>query len=378
MQILITGSDGFMGRNLRAALAERAGAREDTLFCVDVRSDKEELRAAAEKADFVFHLAGVNRPENPEEFMQGNGGFTDELLALLEGAKKPPVLLSSSTQAALDNPYGISKRAAEASVRGYGSRLGVPVYIYRMTNAFGKWSRPNYNSAVATFCHQAARGLPITVNDPDAPLRLIYIDDIVTEFLRALDGSPTREGDFCVVRPEYALTVGELARRVASFRDARDSLDLPEPAGPLTRALFATYLSFLPSDDFARSPVAHADERGSFTELLHMGAHGQLSVNVSRPRVTKGEHWHHTKHEKFIVLSGEGVIRLRKVGDGTVISYPVSGSAPQVVDIPPGYTHCLENLGDTDMITLMWANERFDPDAPDTIRLPVKPEKGDA
>lgn len=374
MHILVTGANGFMGRNLCHTI--RHARPDDTIMPIDVSSTAQELESAAQKADFVFHLAGVNRPQNPEEFMQGNRDLTQTLMSMLEAAKKPPVLLSSSIQAALDNPYGQSKRAGEEAVFAYGQRTGAPVYVYRLPNAFGKWSRPNYNSAVATFCHNIARGLPITVNDPAVQLRLCYIDDIVDECLRALDGQPTYASDgFCEVRPVHEVLLGDMAALIESFRELRDHLDTPDQSDPLTAKLYATYLSFLPPEDFARTPVVHSDARGSFTELIHMGGHGQVSVNVSKPHITKGEHWHHTKHEKFIVLSGEGVIRFRKPEDKTVISYRVSGETPQIVDIPPGYTHNIENLGDTDMITLMWANECFDPTRPDTLRLMVDPAK---
>ncbi len=374
MHILLTGANGFMGRNLREAL--KVGRPEDTLWLVDVDTPKAELEKAALEADFVFHLAGVNRPKELDAFMQGNRDLTIELTALLERGKKPPVLLSSSTQAALDNPYGASKRAAEDAVRAYAERTGAKAYIYRLTNAFGKWSRPNYNSAVATFCYNIARGLPITVNDPAAVIRLNYIDDIVAEFERALDGMPAMgEDGFCTVLPEHEITVGDLAALLGRFRDMRDRLDCPDQSDPLTAKLYATYLSFLPPEDFARTAVVHSDARGSFTELLHLGAYGQVSVNVSKPHITKGEHWHHTKHEKFIVVQGEGAIRFRRPDEDTVIVYKVSGDAPKVVDIPPGYTHNIENLGDTDMITLMWANERFDPARPDTTALPVAPKE---
>ena len=377
MRIMITGAGGFMGRNLSETLRE--GRPEDELALMDLGTPREALEAAAAEADFVFHLAGVNRPEDPDDFMRGNGDFTLELTALLERGKKPPVVLASSIQAALDNPYGASKRAAEDAVAAYARRCKTHAYIYRLPNVFGKWSRPNYNSVVATFCHNIARGLPITVNDPAAQVPLVYIDDVTAEFMRALEGVslPDAEGRYAVT-PEYRITVGELAATLGRFRDMRDRLECPDQSGPLTAKLYATYLSFLPPEDFARPTVAHADARGSFTELLHLGGHGQVSVNVSRPHITKGEHWHHTKHEKFVVLSGEGVIRFRKPGDATVISYRVSGGAPQVVDIPPGYTHNIENTGDTDMITLMWANECFDPARPDTIRLPVQPSKEEA
>ena len=374
MHILITGANGFMGRNLCYTL--RTLRPDDVLYRIDVQSTEEELKNAALEAEFVFHLAGVNRPQKTEEFMQGNRDFTEKLMELLENGKKPPVWVSSSIQAELDNPYGESKRAGEAVVRAYAERTGAPAYIYRLPNAFGKWSRPNYNSAVATFCYNIARGLPITVNDPAVRLRLCYIDDIVAEALRALDGQPAvGENGLCYVKPEHTILLGEMADMLQAFRAMRDHLDTPDQTDPLTAKLYATYLSFLPPEDFARTPVVHADHRGSFTELIHMGGHGQVSVNVSKPHITKGEHWHHTKHEKFIVVSGEGVIRFRHPEEQTIIAYHVSGDVPKVVDIPPGYTHNIENTGDTDMVTLMWANECFDPAKPDTFRLTVDPAK---
>lgn len=374
MNILVTGANGFIGRNLCQTLSyERP---EDTLALIDVDTPTETLEAEAARADFVIHLAGVNRPPDTDAFMHGNRDFTVALLEMLKKGKRPPVVLSSSIQAALENPYGVSKRAAEEAVFAYGEHTGSPVFVYRLPNAFGKWSRPNYNSAVATFCYNIARGLPITVNDPSVLLRLVYIDDIVSELLRALNGAPTKGNDgFCRVEPVHEIRLGDLAALLESFCDMRDKLESPDQTDPLTAKLYATYLSFLPPGDFARSPVTHGDARGSFTELIHLGGHGQVSVNVSRPHITKGEHWHHTKHEKFIVVSGQGVIRLRRLGEKTVIAYRVSGETPMVVDIPPGYTHNIENTGDTDMITLMWANERFDPSRPDTFRLNVEPDK---
>ncbi len=371
MHILITGAKGFMGRNLSHTLAMLRP--EDTLYLIDTNSTAEELEQAALEADFVFHLAGVNRPKDPAEFMRGNGDLTQRLMTLLEAGKKPPVWLSSSIQAALDNPYGQSKRAAEDAVRAYGERNGVQVCIYRLPNVFGKWSQPNYNSAVATFCHNLSRGLPITVNDPSVKLNLVYIDDVVNECLRALAGDAAQgENGYCKVEPVHSILLGDMAELLMSFRDMRDRLDAPDQSDPLTAKLYATYLSFLPEHDFARRAVTHSDYRGSFTELIHLAGHGQVSVNVSKPHITKGEHWHHTKHEKFIVLSGEGVIRFRKPEESTVITYRVSGDVFQVVDIPPGYTHNIENTGDVDMVTLMWANEVFDPAHPDTFRLPVE------
>lgn len=371
MNILITGARGFMGKNLRSALTGRCGDAH-RLMLVDMPHTEEELLAAAAEADFVFHLAGVNRPTDPADFQKGNADFTRQLLTLLkERGKRPPVLLSSSIQAALENPYGQSKLSAEQAVADYGRETGSAVYLYRLPNVFGKWSRPNYNSAVATFCHNVAQGLPITVNDPSVTLRLVYIDDVVEEFLRAMEGQPHREGEWCTVQPVHEVNLGHMAELIQSFPALRDSLTAPDQSDPLVKKLYATYLSFLPPEDFSRPTVTHADQRGSFTELLHMGSRGQVSLNVSKPHITKGDHWHQTKHEKFIVLQGEGVIRFRKVGDSTVIAYKVSGENLTVVDIPTGYTHSIENTGDTDMLTLMWANEVFDPAHPDTLRLPV-------
>ncbi len=371
MNILITGARGFMGKNLRSALTGRCGDAH-RLMLLDMPHTEEELLAAAAEADFVFHLAGVNRPTDPADFQKGNADFTRQLLTLLkERGKRPPVLLSSSIQAALENPYGQSKLSAEQAVADYGRETGSAVYLYRLPNVFGKWSRPNYNSAVATFCHNVARGLPITVNDPSVTLRLVYIDDVVEEFLRAMEGQPHREGEWCTVQPVHEVNLGHMAELIQSFPGLRDSLTAPDQSDPLVKKLYATYLSFLPPEDFSRPTVTHADQRGSFTELLHMGSRGQVSLNISKPHITKGDHWHQTKHEKFIVLQGEGVIRFRKVGDSTVIAYKVSGENLTVVDIPTGYTHSIENTGDTDMLTLMWANEVFDPAHPDTLRLPV-------
>ncbi|MEA4929780.1 MAG: NAD-dependent epimerase/dehydratase family protein [Candidatus Limiplasma sp.] len=369
MNLLITGANGFMGRNLCQTLA----ARGDKLFPIDVDTPRAVLESAAHEADFVFHLAGINRPKDEAEFETGNAGFTETLLALLESGRKPPVLLSGSIQAELDNPYGRSKHHAEMAVAAYGDRTGAMVYRYRLPNAFGKWSRPHYNSAVATFCYQIARGLPVTVSDPERRLRLVYIDDIVQEFIRALDGTATPgEGGFYQVLPEHEATLRQLVETLQSFYTSRDSLNLPDTSDPLTRKLLATYLSFLPEDQFAYRPITHADARGSFTELMHMAGYGQMSVNVSKPHACKGEHWHHTKHEKFIVVSGRGIIRLRNICESEILLYPVDGEQLTVVDIPPGYTHNIENLGDTDMVTLMWASDVFDPAVPDTWRQPVQ------
>lgn len=366
MNLLITGADGFIGRNLRTALQQT----DHRLLLLDVNSTDTDLQSAAAQADFVFHLAGVNRPQDEREFFSGNADFTELLLAALERGKRPPVLISSSTQAALNNPYGRSKLRAEDAMRSYHAATGTPVYIYRLTNVFGKWSRPNYNSVVATFCHNVARDLPITVSDPTYILRLVYVDDVIAEFLRAMDGSPAAEpSGFCTAGPEHEATLQQIASLIHGFHAVRTTLDLPDQQDPFVRKLFATYQSFLPPDRLAYTPLTHADDRGSFTELLHMGGYGQVSVNVTKPGVCKGSHWHHTKHEKFIVVSGRGVIRFRSPFASEVYIYEVSGEAMTVVDVPPGYVHLIENTGDCDLITLMWASEVFNPGRPDTWRF---------
>ncbi len=370
MNVRITGAKGFVGKNLVATL-ETLKDEALQLWLIDVDTSPEYLAQAAAEADFVFHLAGVNRPKDVSEFKAGNSDFTRDLLCMLEKAKRPAVLLCSSTQAALDNPYGQSKREAEQAVRDYAARTGARVCVYRLTNVFGKWSRPNYNSAVATFCHNIARDLPITISDPAHELRLVYIDDVVRCFLDAMAGREDREGDFCLAGPERTITLGELVERLRLFRRERDTLEVPDQSDPLTRQLYATYLSFLPEDGFGWPVVTHGDARGSFTELMRLGGHGQVSVNIAHPGITKGQHWHHTKHEKFIVVSGQGVIRFRQVGGEKVLTYPVSGDPITMVAIPTGYTHNIENTGTTDLITVMWANEPFDPEHPDTYFMPV-------
>ncbi len=369
VNLLVTGANGFIGSNLCQALLRRS----DRLMKADVDTSADELKAMTLQADFVFHLAGVNRPVNESEFQTGNADFTRTLLQMLEAGKKPPVLLSGSIQATLENPYGLSKRRAEEALYEYSARTGAITYPYRLPNAFGKWSRPNYNSAVATFCYQIARGLPVTVSDPAHEMRLIYIDDIVSEFCNALDGRlALNENGYFHVLPEYRATLGQIVALLESFRNARTTLELPNLYDDFARKLYATYLSFLPTEEFSYQPQTHTDARGSFTELLHMNGYGQMSVNVQKPRVVKGEHWHDTKHEKFIVVAGSGVIRLRKVTGGEIVSYRVDGETPTVVEIPPGYTHNIENLGDTDMVTLMWASETFEPARPDTYHLAVE------
>lgn len=384
MKVLVTGSGGFLGKNLCAQLEiiRDGKARHPLLspdlelFRFDVETPPRLLEEYARKADFVFHLAGANRPKEESEFMRVNRDLTSRLLDLLEAnSNRAPVMLSSSTQAALDNPYGLSKRAGEELLFDYTRRTGAAVCVYRFPNLFGKWSRPNYNSAVATFCHNIAADLPITVSDPSVCLTLAYVDDAVEELLRALAGRPTREGDYCVVPVVHRATLGEITAALYSFKASREAKTIPDLSDPFTAKLYATYLSFLPADGFAYPLKMNADARGSFTEMFRTADRGQFSINVSKPRVIKGNHWHHTKSEKFLVVSGSGVIRFRPIDSDEITEYFVSGDEMRVVDIPPGYTHNIENLGDTDMVTVMWCSECFDPDRPDTYFLPVQPDQ---
>ena len=393
MKILVTGAKGFIGQNLCAALEEiRAGhdRRPDHILCenpadieicrYDLGNIPEELDAFCADCGFVFHLAGVNRPKDQAEFMAGNFGFASTLLETLKKHRNTcPVMLSSSIQASLTgryagSEYGKSKKAGEDLFFQYGRETGVPVLVYRFPNVFGKWCRPNYNSAVATFCHNTANGLPIQVNDPGVEMDLAYIDDVVEELLQALRGNACRKGDYCAVPVRHETTLGHVAETILSFPGLRERLEVPELDDPLTAKLYATYLSYLPPEDFIRDFRMNGDARGSFTELIRTADRGQFSVNVSRPGVTKGQHWHHTKNEKFIVVKGEALIQLRRIGlqpDGTpypVEEFRVSGSHIQAVEMIPGYTHNIINLSQTeDLVTLMWASEPFDPARPDTF-----------
>lgn len=369
MKILVTGAKGFLGKNLVAKLNNR-GYRD--VYEFDKDSDKSLLNEYAAGCEFVFHLAGVNRPEEEREFMEGNLGFTSYLLDLLKKYNnKAPVLYTSSIHAERDNPYGRSKKAAEELLFKYGEECGVKVLIYRLPNLFGKWSSPNYNTVVATYCHNTARGLSIKIDNPDAELKLCYIDDVLEEFIKAIQGNPTQNGDYCQVPITYKIKLGDLADTIKSFKDCRKSLSIPDMGDGLTKKLYSTYLSFLPDDKFSYDLKMNIDNRGSFTEFLRSPDRGQVSINITKPGITKGNHWHHSKNEKFLVVSGTGLIRFRRVGSGRIIEYRVSGQILQVVDIPPGYTHSISNIGDCDMVTVMWANEAFDPEKPDTYYLEV-------
>jgi len=394
MNILITGAAGFVGKNLTAALESikegkdrtRPGISLGELYLYDIDSPASLLEEACEKADFVFNLAGVNRPQNQEEFMQGNFGFASTLLSTLKKYNnKCPVMISSSIQATCigryDSEYGRSKKAGEELMFTYGEETGAPVYVYRFPNLFGKWCRPNYNSAVATFCNNMANDLPITVNDPAVQLELLYIDDLVTEMLDALEGKAhrcefdgietvlTENGRYCAAPVTHHVTLGQIVSLLESFKAQPQTLVMPEiPEGSFAKKLYSTYLSYLPKEKASFPLKMNVDARGSFTELLKTANCGQFSVNISKPGITKGQHWHHTKWEFFIVVSGKGLIQQRKLGTDEVLNFEVSGEKIEAVHMLPGYTHNIINLSDTqDLVTVMWANEQFDPNHPDTF-----------
>lgn len=369
MKILVTGARGFVGKNLIAELRNR---EYTDILEFSRETDQILLDEYCKEADFVYHLAGVNRPKDQSEFMDGNYGFTSTLLETLKKQKNNcPVLISSSIQAELDNPYAISKKAGEDLLFEYSKETEAKVLVYRLPNVFGKWSRPNYNSAVATFCHNVAHDLPITVNDPNAIMNLVYIDNVVSEFINALGGKENIKGDFCEVPVVHTISLGKIVDIIYSFKKSRDERTVPKMSEPFTKKLYSTYLSYLPKDQFNYPLKMNIDQRGSFTEFIKTPERGQVSVNVSKPGITKGNHWHHTKNEKFLVVSGNGVIRFRKIGTDEIIEYFVSSDKLEVVDIPTGYTHNIENLGEIDMVTIMWANEYFDPEKPDTFYLEV-------
>ena len=369
MKILVTGAKGFVGKNL---IAELKNQEYKDILEYDLDTDPSLLDDYCREAEFIFHLAGVNRPKEQSEFMTGNFRFTSDLLDTLKKHRNTcPIMLSSSTQALLDNPYGKSKKAGEELLFAYSEETGVKVLIYRFPNVFGKWCRPNYNSAVATFCNNVANDLPITVNDPSVVMNLVYIDDVVEELIQALKGREDRKGKYCAVRTVYTITLGEIVDLIYSFKASRKERSIPDMSDEFIKKLYATYLSYLPQDQFGYPLKMNVDSRGSFTEFIRTKDRGQVSVNVSRPGITKGNHWHHTKNEKFLVVSGQGVIRFRKIDSNEVIEYHVNGDKLEVLDIPTGYTHNISNTGETDMVTVMWANEPFDPGKPDTYYLEV-------
>lgn len=372
--VLVTGSAGFLGKNLCLALGRDP---ETEVLPFDLGAPEGALEAALDAAGAVVHLAGVNRPKEEAEYEAGNAGFTEDLVqGLLRRGRPVPVLFASSTQAALDNAYGRSKRKAEEALAQYAGRAGAPVHLFRFPNLFGKWCRPHYNSAVATFCHSIARDLPITVSDPAREVDLHYVDDAVALIRGALEARGAGPGARQVeIAHIYRLTLGDLVGRIRAFRESRQTLRLPDLSDRLTRCLYATYLSHLPEEGFAYGLTLREDARGTLAELLKSPSFGQIFVSTTHPGVTRGNHFHDTKVEKFCVLSGEAVIRFRSVLGEEVLSYPVSGREARVVDIPPGYTHSIENVGQTEMIVLFWASEPFDPAAPDTYSALVESPK---
>jgi UDP-2-acetamido-2,6-beta-L-arabino-hexul-4-ose reductase len=365
---LITGGRGFLGRNLAAHLFER----KDCANTIFGREDSaEDLRYWLLEADVVFHLAGVNRPQNPIDFETGNVGLTEQLSQFLrEGRRSPKIVFSSSVQAELDNPYGASKVKAEKALQKFASETGGCVRIYRLKNLFGKWCRPNYNSVTATFCHNIAKDLPIVVSDPAREVELSYVDDVVAAFLAEIDG---RE-DGCEAGqeiPSYSIQLGDLAGRIQAFHEMRTTLTLPDFADWFNRALYATYLSYVAPAARGHNLDIKSDPRGSLAEFIKEKHFGQIFVSRTKPGVTRGNHYHHTKTEKFFVVEGNGLIRMRPVEGGSVEEYSVTGSAYRVIDIPPGFTHSITNIGEGEMVTLFWSSEMFDPNRPDTYYLPV-------
>ena len=399
MKILVTGAKGFVGKNLCAELRNIKDGKSrcwgdvviDEVFEYDVDSTSEELDEWCKECDFVFNLAGVNRPQNQEEFMEGNFGFASTLLdSLKKHGNVCPVMLSSSQQASLtgrfgNSEYGRSKKAGEDLFLDYAMDTGAKVLVYRFPNLFGKWCRPNYNSAVATFCHNIANDLPIQVNDPTVELELLYIDDLVAEMVSALKGEvhrcefdglevvPSVAGTYCYCPITHKITLGEIVSLLHEFADQPSTLMMPEiPAGSFAKKLYSTFLSYLPESKVAFPLKMNVDARGSFTELLHTAKCGQVSVNISKPGITKGQHWHHSKWEFFIVVAGHGLIQERKEGTDEVLEFEVSGDKIQAVHMLPGYTHNIINLSETEnLVTVMWANEIFDPTHPDTYGDPV-------
>ena len=400
MKILVTGAQGFVGKNLCAQLKNIAEGKIayykhlqiEQVFEYDINSTAEELDEACRECDFVFNLAGVNRPQNQEEFMQGNFGFASTLLDTLKKySNKSPVMLASSTQASLtgrfgNSEYGRSKKAGEDLFLQYGKETGVRVLIYRFPNLFGKWCRPNYNSAVATFCNNIANDLPIQVNDPSVELELLYVDDLVDEMIACLEGKerccefegltilPDGNGKYCYCPITHNVTLGEIVELLHRFKEQPSTLLMPEiPFNSFAKKLYSTYLSYLPIEKASFELKMNVDTRGSFTELLKTVNSGQFSVNISKPGITKGQHWHHTKWEFFIVVSGKALVQQRRIDSDEVFNFEVSGEQMKAIHMLPGYTHNIINLSDTeDLVTLMWANEALDPNKPDTYFLPVE------
>lgn len=360
MKVLVTGASGFIGRHLVIALQQLLNCE---VIEIDRHHTEEQLSDALKQAEFIYHLAGINRPKVASEFIEGNVNFTHSIVSKLQSyQKQTPILMTSSIQATLPNEYGQSKKQAEEILKNYAKQSQAPIYIYRLPNVFGKWSRPHYNSVISTFCYQIARHESIWVSDVNRELQLVYIDDVICGLVRVLQSKESVE-----ISPVYTQTLGQIVEKLERFKQH----ELPDVSDDFAKKLYSTYLSYLPKTEFSYPLLTHADERGSFTELLKHPQAGQLSVNITKPGFIKGNHWHHTKVEKFIVISGEGIIRLRQINENEVIEYKVSGDKIEVIDIAVGYTHQIENTGSVDLITVMWANECFDKHHPDTYYVEV-------
>ena len=370
MKIGITGAEGFIGRNLVQRLSEMKNV--EVLACTRKNTDIE-LENLVSKSDWIFHLAGINRPETEEEFVTGNIGLTQKLIKLLtEKNKKTTIVLSSSIQAELDNPYGQSKLGAENALIEYAENTGANTYIYRLPNVFGKWSRPNYNSVVSTFCNNILNDLPITINNPEANINLVYIDDVIDSFIALLQSEAADEDNYCKIETEYNITVGNLAKQLKSFKESRENLIVEHVGAGLTRALYSTYISYMRPEQFSYVVPEYADERGKFAEIIKTKESGQFSFFTAKPGITRGGHYHHSKNEKFIVLSGEALFGFRHVQTNEYFEKKTSGDITEVVETIPGWSHDIKNIGDTELVVMLWANEIFDRELPDTIAAKVK------
>lgn len=380
MKVLITGANGFVGKNLQLHLSERSDVE---VSCFIREHDESDLQSLVADADIVFHLAGINRPKDPAEFKQGNTDLSQSLCEALQAAnKKIPVVYSSSIQAAAENPYGDSKRAAEDELLAYAEKTGSPVFIYRLPNVFGKWARPNYNSAVATFCHNISQGLPIQVNDPSAQINLVYIDDVIASFLQIIDnktdgklvGSVLFKDGFVEIEQQYHISVGDLANQIQAFKDSRDTLITENVGSGLVRALYSTYVSYLEPKQFSYQVPKYGDERGVFVEMLKTKDAGQFSFFTAHPGITRGGHYHHSKTEKFLVIKGKACFRFRHMFTGEFYELHTSGEQPEIVETVTGWTHDITNVGDDEMVVMLWANEIFDRENPDTYAKSVGTE----
>ncbi len=370
MKILVTGAKGFVGKNISHELINQ----QFEVLPIDIDDNEETLSSYINEADFVVHLAGANRPLTTEEFYSGNANFTFKLCELLKKENRQiPIIFSSTIQAAKDNDYGKSKKMAEDYLIDFGKNNKCPVYIYRLSNVFGKWCRPNYNSVVATFCHNITHDLPITINDENALITFVYIDDIVKEFIDVIKGFVKVDvaSQYLEVRPLYEVTLGKLAQLLYKFKESRKTLNVADTSGGFETKLYATYLSYIEPTDYAYELKMNVDNRGSFTEFIKTASAGQYSINVAHPGIAKGQHWHHSKNEKFLVVAGKAIIKLRQIDSEEIYEYIVSGEKLTVVDIPVGYTHSITNIGDVDLVTVMWASESFNKDKPDTYFLEV-------